>query len=156
MTCSRSESWLSQAWGATSGGVAPGSAAGVLPISFGDQAIGANATTRFLTPFYDNGTARTVEFGVITQAEALLTSFTIAGETGNGNGNDITYTVRIDESDTVMVITEPSTFAGTSTFTPGSPIAVVPGNEITVSVTRAAGVGTSPREVRAFIRTGAA
>ena len=122
------------------------------PISFGDMGINQSTTTRYLTPYFDQGSAPTKELGIRIQHAALLLAFSIEVGAGNGNGEDVVYTLRVNEVDTALAITLASTASGLTTTTTGAPITVADGDKLSVSVAKALAIGTSPTDVQAFIK----
>jgi hypothetical protein len=117
-------------------------------ISWGNESIGTTSTTRYLAPAYDQGTSPTSEIGQTVARAGNVRIFTVFHNAGNGNGNDVVYTLRVNGIDTALTVTLAST--DTAAVTATGAVAVVAGDVLTVSVAKAIGINSSPDGVLAM------
>lgn len=121
------------------------------PLAFGDQTIAAGSGTRYLHPPGGwNTTADTNNVCQIMQGAGSITRLQIKIRLGAGNGEDVVYTVLLNGAPTGLTLTVPSTSAGT--FDVSGSVPYVDADEISVEVSKALSVGSSPQDVQAFLQ----
>jgi len=130
--------------GGVSGIAAPG------PLQFGADSVGTTTTTRYPFAGYSDQLAETSPHRmVITEDGTIQDMYVLHGLTA-GNGNDIVYTLWVDDGggpvDTGITVTLASTSSlGSDTV---NTYAVTSGDLVYCEVTKAAGVVTSPTNVQ--------
>lgn len=116
-------------------------------LTWGDSSVASTTTTKFLTPTFNSGNAGTVEFGHVVIRDGVFRGFGVFHNAGAGNGNDIVYTLRVNSVDTALTVSVASD--STDLVSILLSVAVVAGDVITVGVTKAASVGSSPSNIQA-------
>ena len=114
-------------------------------LGWGAGSVGSSPTTRYLFPWYSDQMAEVGEVGLVVPITGTLTNFGVLHNITDGNGNSITYTIRVAGSPTALVVTLPSTSgygANTSVSVP-----VIAGDLVGVSATKPLGIGKSPRNI---------
>lgn len=117
-------------------------------IMFGNSMIQANTNTRYLTPGYATNNAQTSPIRYPCVRDGIISGMNIAVQSGSGNGNNVVYTLRVNEAATSLSITL------ASTSTDGSSSAIVPvsrGDILDIEVTKEAAIGNSPDEIIATL-----
>jgi len=114
---------------------------------FGASQVGASTTTRYLFPSFANSPAQTT--AVQVEIPSGVTSFDairmdVLHNVPSGNGNDIVYTLRVNNVATALTATLAST--GTS-VTATATVAIAAGDVIDIEVTKAANVANSPDDI---------
>lgn len=130
------------------------SAAGNSPIlAWGNRAVGGTTTTRYMDPWGDLGdvapTNGTTNARIVATRNGTIRNLYVRQGNPDGNGNDITYTVRVNGAPTAVTVTMASTDSQASDTT--NSVAVSEGDNIDIEVTKAASVGNSPDAVTAQV-----
>lgn len=112
---------------------------------FGNGAISATTTTRYLTPGFDNDVAPISVIQIKMPRSGTLQKMRVHHGTAGGNGNNIVYTVRKNGSATSIVVTMAANTTDGSDLTNTSVVAA--GDLIDIEVTKASSVGSSPADV---------
>lgn len=115
---------------------------------FGAEAVATNTTPRFLYPGYNPSIAQTTTIQVPASRDGTLRDMFIH-QTGDGNGTNLTYTVRVNGVATVLAITMASTDSAASNIVDSVPVSA--GDLIDVEVTKAGGLGNSPDDIMCSI-----
>lgn len=115
----------------------------------GSGSVGSSTTIRYLYPGYSDRFAEVNEIGLRSPTTGILKNLYIAQNDPKGNGNNITYTVRVAGVDSAIVAVVPSTTINGSDTT--NSVAVSEGDLVSIKVTKASGVGQSPRNVVATV-----
>ena len=111
---------------------------------FGAESVATNTSTKYLRPGYTPDPAPTDPVHVpLTRAGTLRNMY--IHQTGDGNGTNLTYTVRINSVATALAVTLAST--DDSAFNIADSVAVSAGDLIDIEVTKAGGVGNSPDDI---------
>ena len=126
------------------GGGGPGGD-GTAVIVFGAGTLGSTTTVRYLYPFYSDKFAEVGELGFEAPRAGTIKNLRVRHNSPKGNGNSIVYTVRVAGSDSTVTVTLPSTSTSGSDLS--NSVSVSSGDLISLKVTKAIGVGTSPRNV---------
>jgi hypothetical protein len=111
---------------------------------FGAESVATNTTPRYLLPAYSPDPAPTAPVQVPFSRAGTLRNLYIH-QTGDGNGTNITYTVRINSVATALAVTMAST--DDAGFNIADSVAVSAGDLIDIEVTKAGGVGNSPDDI---------
>lgn len=114
-------------------------------LEWGDGNIQTTTTDRFLTPGYDAGSAPTVAIQKTMTRRGFLEQLRIKCRVANGNGNNVAYTIQVNGLDTPLAVTLASNVQSGSNTT--SRVQVSAGDFVTLKVSKAAGIGTSPQDV---------
>jgi len=114
-------------------------------LGWGQDNVGSSTTTRYLTPGWDDGIAPTVPRQIAVPRAGTLNSMIVVQQTPLGNGNNITYTLRVNGIPSMLAVTIQSTGGFAANFL--SPVAVVPTDIIDIEVTKVATIGNSPLRV---------
>ena len=112
---------------------------------FGAASVGSSTTTRFLFPGNANGAALTATFGISAPRNGLLRSMIVLQNVPAGNGNSIVYTLTINGTPQLLTVSMASTAA--FGFDLVNTAAVVAGDVLSLVVTKAAGIVTSPTQI---------
>lgn len=118
---------------------------------WGNELVGSSVTPRYLTPGYDDVLAP-VEDAIVqfrTNRAGTLQNLRVRQNAPDGNGNPITYTVRVNGVPTLIQATLLSTASDGSDLV--NTVLVAPGSLVDVEVTKALTVGSSPRRVTAEV-----
>ena len=129
------------------GGTGTGTAATVL--NWGSGAVGSSTTTRYLYPGYSDRLAEVEELGLIVPRAGTLQNLYVLQNNPKGNGNNLVYTVRVNSSDTLLVVTLASTSSIGSNTT--NTVSVSAGDVISIKVSKPLSVGQSPRNISATL-----
>ena len=124
-------------------GATPG--AGNSVFGWGAGTLGSSTSTRFLYAWFDDGLAETNESGFRAPRAGTLKNLHVRHKDPKGNGNNIVYTLRVAGVDSTVIVTLPSTSLIGSDLV--NSIAVSAGDLVSVKVTKALGIGQSPRNV---------
>ena len=111
---------------------------------FGAEAVATNATLRYLYPGYNPAIAQTNAIPVPMTRSGTLRGMYI-NQIGDGNGTNLTYTVRVNGVATAMAITMASTDNAASNI--ADSVAVNVGDLVDIEVSKAGGLGSSPDEI---------
>lgn len=116
--------------------------------------IAGSVTTRFLTPWYSTtAIAPTNEVQwAVTRAGTMRRMFVNARLAGAPIGSNITYTLRVNGVNTLLAVTMAATATSASNLV--NSVAVNPGDLVSVSVTKSAGLTTDPTDILATIEFG--
>lgn len=118
---------------------------------FGDGGIQTSTTTRYLTPGFDNGAALTNESQIRAPRSGNIQGFYIQIRQGGAAGGavDITYTLRVNGSDTLAtVVMDVTDTTGSDTSTN---VSISANDLISISVDKASGINNSPDDVYATL-----
>lgn len=118
-------------------------------LTFGANSISATTTTRYLYPSFANATAQTSIINMVMPANGTLRNLYIYHNGTAGNGNNIVYTVLKNSVATSLTITIPSTTQTASDTV--NTVAIVAGDVVTIEITKAASIGSSPSDVYATL-----
>lgn len=115
-------------------------------LAWGNNSVGGTTSTRYLDPWGAQnqiaGTDGTTNpRHVAVRAGTIRNLFARHGNP-DGNGNDITYTVRVDGVPTALTVTLASD--GSQVSNSSVSVGVIKGATIDVAITKAAGIGNSP------------
>lgn len=117
---------------------------------FGIGTCPANTASNFLLPGYDPGTADTDEVFIPMPEAVVLTGFFAYAAGGAPVGDDTTFTVRVNGSDTAL--TAPMA-AGTTTANIASGSVNVPlGDRVSIKAVSGAGISAGPKRVVLALR----
>jgi len=113
-------------------------------ILFGAESVATNTTPKYLRPSYSPDPAPTDPVQTpLTRAGTLRNMY--IHQTGDGNGTNLTYTVRINNVATALAVTMAST--DNDAFNIVNSVVVNAGDLIDIEVTKAGGVGNSPDDI---------
>ncbi len=137
--------------GATGDAGATGGADGFL--LFGASQVFASTSTRYLFPSYANDGAQTT--AIQLEIPSGVTTFNavrilIRHNKPSGNGNDVTYTLRVNNVATALTVTLASTDTSAST---SATVAIASGDLIDIEITKAAGIANSPDDIVCLLET---
>lgn len=116
---------------------------------FGAGRVIATTTTRYLFPCYSDSVAQTSAVQFRASRAGTLRNLRVRHNIPAGNGNNIVYTIRKNGVATALTVTLASTTADGSDLV--NTVGVAAGDLIDIEVTKAAGVGFSPRDVVATV-----
>jgi hypothetical protein len=116
---------------------------------FGNNSVTSTTTTRYLSPSYDDTTAPNSPIQFRVPFSGTLRNLRVRHNTTSGNGNPIVYTLRVNGSGTAIAVSLSSTSAdGADT---SNSVAVSAGDLIDMEVTKASGIGSTPRDITASL-----
>jgi hypothetical protein len=128
----------------------PGPASGAPAILlWGDNRIAASATTRYLTPGYDDGTAETSATQFRVPAGGTLQRLRVRQNVVGAGAPLITYTVLVNGALTPLAVTMLPTASDGSDL--ANSVVVAAGDLLAIRITKAAPLGSSPRNVVASL-----
>lgn len=116
-----------------------------LLLGWGAGLLGATTTPRYLYPWYSDRMAEVYESSLVVPRQGVLKNFRVLHGIPAGNGNQIVYTIRVAGGSTALVVNLASTGGfgeNTSVLIP-----VNAGDYVSVMVTKALGIGESPRNI---------
>ena len=119
-------------------------------IIFGARTINSTVTTTYLFPGAQDRAGLTTVIHLSAQRDGLLKDFIVHHNEGAGNGNDIVYTVQVNDIDTAITVTIAST-STTPTTDLVNRVFVSQGDLISIKASKALGIQTSPQVVTANI-----
>lgn len=111
---------------------------------FGAEAVATNTTPRYLFPGYSTSIATTSVIALPLARGGTLRNMYIH-QTGDGNGTNLTYTVRINTVATALAVTMASTDTDGSNV--ANSVSVNAGDLIDIEVTKVGGLGNSPDDI---------
>jgi hypothetical protein len=117
---------------------------------FGADSVSTTTTIRYLIPSYVTDIATTVVAARFTVTRSGTLRNMYIYQTGDGNGNNLTYTLRVNAVTTALAITMAST--ANSASNTADTVAVVAGDLLDIEVTKAAGIGNSPDDITCTIQ----
>lgn len=122
-------------------------------LSFGNENVGADTTTRSMDPWYTEEQAEStvgLPPRIIAPFGAVIDRLYIYQADPRGNGGNITYTLFVNGGATALT----ATLASTSmlAFDLANSVAVAQGDTLQMIVTKGVAVGTSPQNVTAQMR----
>jgi hypothetical protein len=127
--------------------VSRGTGGGVqsLFLGWGSGSIGTTTTPRYLYPWYSELIAEVGELGFVATRSGNLSNFSVYQNIPEGNGNTITYRVRVAGVATPLVVNLASTdFFGIDVT---NVVSVTAGDLVSILVSKSLGIGKSPRNV---------
>jgi hypothetical protein len=116
---------------------------------FGAGQVGSSTTTRYLFPCYSDSLAQTSAVQFRASRAGTLRNLRVRHNITAGNGNNIVYTVRKNGAGTTLTVTSASTTADGSDV--AHTVGVAAGDLLDIEITKAAGIGASPRDVVASV-----
>lgn len=122
---------------------------GSATLTWGDGLIGTSITTRFLSPGYDGGAAPTSPIQIKASRSGKLRDFRVFHNTPAGNGNDITYTMRVNSVATPINVTMASTASNGIDIL--NEVDISAGDSLDIEVVKLVAIGTSPSNVMVSI-----
>lgn len=123
-----------------------GTVAGIPAAMFwGNGSVSTTTTTRYMVPGYEATLARTTTIGIPVTSGGTIKSLYVRHNIPAGNGNVIVYTVLKNGVATTLTASLAST--GTSASDLVNSFTVVTGDVLSLQVTKAAGIGSSPTDV---------
>jgi hypothetical protein len=114
-------------------------------LGWGAGLLGATITPRYLYPWYNDQLAEVGELGLLAPRPGVLKNFRVVHTIPDGNGNLITYTVRVGGVNSPLAVAFASTDAFGFDLT--NAISVSAGDRVSVLVTKVLSVGASPRNI---------
>lgn len=120
---------------------------------FGNNNFAATITTRFLSPGNKSGTADTAIRSMVAPRAGTLRNLRIIHNVPAGNGNLVVYTVQINAIDTAITASIASTASTASDLVNTATVAA--GDLISVKITKALAIGTSPTDPNCTLEFGA-
>lgn len=124
-------------------------AAGSAQLQWGNNSVVATTTTRYLTPGFDNGDAETSAIQIRMTRAGTFRNLYVRHNVLNGNGEAIVYTFRKNGIAQSLSVSLASDAPDASDLVHS--FAVAAGDLIDIEVTKALGVGTSPRNIIATV-----
>lgn len=130
-----------------SGAVITGADISYPVIGFGNASVGSTTTTRYMDPWWDDRTALTTRMVLILTRPGILRKMYVRHMDNSGNGNQIVYTVNVNEAPGPTPLTVTLATGGTGGRT-GSDLVnqmvVAAANRVSVVVTKALSIVASP------------
>lgn len=114
-------------------------------IMFGANSVASTTTLRFLFPGFADNTAQTADISMRMPRTGFLRNMHVAQNVAAGNGNDIVYTVHLNDPATLLAVTIASNVVEGQNTT--DIVEVGPNDEISLRVTKALGIGSSPVDI---------
>jgi hypothetical protein len=127
----------------------PAAAADASIVHWGNDLVGSSTTPRFLSPGYDDTLATVDVISWIAPRDGELQDLFVLHNAPAGNGNNITYTVRVNGIATALSVTLSSLASSGSNLVATVP--VLQGDLIDIRITKAAVIASSPRRVMASL-----
>jgi hypothetical protein len=127
-------------------GAAPGAPAILL---WGDNRIAASVTTRYLTPGYDDGTAETSPTQFRVPAAGTLRLLRVRQNVVGAGAPLVAYTVLVNGAPTALAVSMPPTVTDGADLANTVPVAA--GDLLAIRITKAAPLGSSPRNIVASL-----
>ena len=115
---------------------------------FGADQVSSTTSIRYLYPGYSAAIAQTSPIPQRVSRSGTMKNMYIA-QIGDGNGTNLTYTLRINGLVTLLAVTLASTDNTGSNI--ADEVAIAAGDLIDIEVTKAGGLGSSPDEVTCSI-----
>ena len=120
---------------------------------WGNADVTASTTTRFMTPGYSTAVAPTTTIQFRVPFAGTLKNLRIRCRTAPGNGNPIVYTLQVNAGNTTVSVSLASNAQDGADL--AHSVAVVAGDLIGITVTKAAAVGSSPVDIMASLELAA-
>lgn len=114
-------------------------------LGWGAGLLGATTTTRYLYPWYSDLIAEVTESRLVVTKKGVLRNFRVLQNIPAGNGNQIVYTIRVSGGSTALSVSLASTDGFGENTSVSIPVNA--GDFVGVMVTKALGIGKSPRNV---------
>ena len=114
-------------------------------LTWGNSDEGADTTERYLSPGFGLQTASTTQLRYVVPRSGIVRNMYVRHNVGNGNGNDIVYTLHVNGVASSLTVTLASTGTQGSNLTDS--VAISAGDEIDVVVTKALAITTSPENI---------
>lgn len=114
-------------------------------LGWGAGLLGSSITVRFLTPWYSDQLAEVRETELLVPRQGTLKNLHVRHNVPDGNGQLITYTIRVNGSDTALSVILASTASEAMNLV--DTIAVNAGDQISIKVDKVADVLRSPRNI---------
>lgn len=122
---------------------------GAAQLMFGTGRINGGTSSRFLFPGYDDGNALNDPSQFRISRAGTIQNLRVRHNDPRGNGNAIVYTLRVNGTPTALSASLNSTASDGSDLT--NQIVVAAGDLIDIIVTKAASVGSAPRQIVATL-----
>lgn len=116
---------------------------------FGANNVASSTTDRYLYPSYNDQQAQTTPIQYRVPRNGTFQGMRVRHNDPRGNGNAIVYTLRVNGTPTTLTVSLASNAADGSDLV--NSVVVSAGDLIDIEVTKASGVGTSPRDVIASL-----
>jgi hypothetical protein len=114
-------------------------------LGWGAGVLGSSTTTRYLYPWYDDRLAEVAESGIHIGGPGRIRNLRVRHNIPAGNGGTITYVIRVSGVDSgVKVDLASDAVVGNDIV---NSVGVLPGDYVSIKVTKATPVGASPRNV---------
>jgi hypothetical protein len=115
-------------------------------LAWGNESIGGTTTPRYPDPWGAQnqiaGTDGTTNARHVAPRDGTLRNLYVRHGNPDGNGNNVTYTVRVNGVNTTLTVTMASTDSQASDLV--NSVAVLAGQTVDVVVTKGANIGNSP------------
>lgn len=118
-------------------------------LQWGNNSVTATTTTRYLTPGYDNGDAETSAIQIRMARAGTIRNLRVRHNITAGNGEAIVYTFRKNGSGQSLSVSLASDATDASDLS--NSFAVAAGDLVDIEVTKALGVGVSPKNIIATV-----
>lgn len=115
---------------------------------WGNDSVAATTTTRYLTPGFEHVVASTNRVEIICTRTGTIRKLRVKHRAAGGNANTIVYTVHKSGVATALTVTIAANSTTEVTDLADS-FTVVPGDRISIEVTKAAGIGATPDDIEA-------
>ena len=112
---------------------------------FGAASVSQTVATRFLYPGFSNNLAQTALIQVAAIRDGTLRNMEVHVAEPDGNGNEVVYTLRVNEVPTDLSVGLAST--GSQGANTTARVEVKKGNRLDLQVTKAQSIGNDPEEV---------
>ena len=122
-------------------------------LSFGNQDVAGNTTTRYLGPGWSDTVASLNPPSYRVPSAGKISKMRVRHNITAGNGNAIVYTLRVNGANSALAVSLASTSADGSDL--ATVVTVAAGDLLDVIVTKAVGVGTSPTNIVATMEIAA-
>ena len=122
-------------------------------VGFGNNSIGTASGIRWMEPWYSDSLAPSPpppSAKITMVASGTIDRLYIDHANPGGNGNNIVYTLYVNTAPVALVVTAASTSTGGSDL--ANSVAVVPGDEVELQISKAASIGSNPGPVTATMR----
>jgi hypothetical protein len=111
-------------------------------VTFGNSGVLNTTATRYLEPYFSDGTAPTTRYVMIMPRAGTLKNMYVVHSVPAGNGSNIRYRLEKNSTPDALDITIASTAASGSDLV--NTVSIAAGDTISLEVTKAVSIGTSP------------
>lgn len=123
------------------------------PVLFGAASVSATTADRFLFPSYAQAAAQTTGIPYRSPRAGTYDGLRVRQNNPGGNGNDLTYALRVNGLPTVQTVTMASTDLDAGPV--AAPVAVLAGDLIDLIITKPLSLGSGVNDVMASLEFGA-